>query len=81
MQTDCFYRVAVLYENTDYSKCERGFSKTIVPMGPIEKLKEWYKNKFGQCPGGCQDRYDEERCLAAISYTSKDTVSGSRICQ
>ncbi|KAF7382927.1 hypothetical protein HZH66_013329 [Vespula vulgaris] len=73
--------VAVLYENTDYSKCERGFSKTIVPMGPIEKLKEWYKNKFGQCPGGCQDRYDEERCLAAISYTSKDTVSGSRICQ
>ncbi|KAI4492297.1 hypothetical protein M0802_009878, partial [Mischocyttarus mexicanus] len=73
--------VAVLYENTDYSKGERCISKTIVPKGPIEKLKEWYKNKFGRCPGGCQDRYDEERCLAAISYTSKDTIPGSRVCQ
>ncbi|XP_015181183.1 PREDICTED: uncharacterized protein LOC107068876 [Polistes dominula] len=73
--------VAVLYENTDYSKGERCTSKTIVPKGPIEKLKEWYKNKFGRCPGGCQDRYDEERCLAAISYSSKDTIPGSRVCQ
>ncbi|KAI4496379.1 hypothetical protein M0804_000189 [Polistes exclamans] len=73
--------VAVLYKNTDYSKGERRTSKTIVPKGPIEKLKEWYKNKFGRCPGGCQDRYDEERCLAAISYSSKDTIPGSRVCQ
>ncbi|KAK2578761.1 hypothetical protein KPH14_008867 [Odynerus spinipes] len=72
--------VAVLYENTDYTKGDACVSKTVATKGPIEKLKEWYKSKFGRCPGGCQNRYDEERCLAAISYTSKDTTPGSRIC-
>ncbi|XP_025074841.1 uncharacterized protein LOC105430139 [Pogonomyrmex barbatus] len=67
---------AVLYENADYCQQDICSSKTC-RKGMIEKLKEWWKDRFGKCPGGCQDHADEERCLAAISYSSKSTVSDS----
>ncbi|KAK1130783.1 hypothetical protein K0M31_018892 [Melipona bicolor] len=65
--------VAVLYDNKEY--CE---ADTCVAQTPhrrlLERMKDCWKNKFGKCRADCQDRMDEERCLAAISYTSKDTV-------
>ncbi|XP_043518967.1 uncharacterized protein LOC122533389 isoform X1 [Frieseomelitta varia] len=68
--------VAVLYDNKEY--CE---ADTCVAQTPhkrlLERMKDCWKNKFGKCRAGCQDRMDEERCLAAISYTSKDTVDVS----
>ncbi|XP_025987305.2 uncharacterized protein LOC105196905 [Solenopsis invicta] len=70
------FRFAVLYENADYCQPDTCSSK---PMrkGVVEKLKEWWRDRFGRCPGGCQEHADEERCLAAISYNSKDIVSDS----
>ncbi|XP_076231235.1 uncharacterized protein LOC143177257, partial [Calliopsis andreniformis] len=69
--------VAVLYENKEY--CEADTCPTQVPRpGLLQKLKDYWKSKFGKCQGSCQDLCtDEERCLAAISYTSKDTVDVS----
>ncbi|XP_011144961.1 uncharacterized protein LOC105186451 [Harpegnathos saltator] len=67
---------AVLYKNVDYCEpdtCPSRSSRTNV----VEKLKEWWRSKFGRCPGGCQKHEDEERCLAAINYSSKDTVNDS----
>nr|XP_012224262.1 PREDICTED: uncharacterized protein LOC105673305 [Linepithema humile] len=67
---------AVLYKNADYCQPDTCPSKPL-RKGVVEKLKEWWRNRFGRCPGGCQEHADEERCLAAISYSSKDTVSSS----
>ncbi|XP_053989796.1 uncharacterized protein LOC128882232, partial [Hylaeus volcanicus] len=69
--------VAVLYKNGEY--CE---GDTCTPKGPrkgmMEKWRDYWRSKFGRCRGDCQDRLtDEERCLAAISYSSKDTVDVS----
>lgn len=66
----------MLYKNADYCEpdtCPSRSSRT----GVVEKLKEWWRSRFGRCPGGCQKHEDEERCLAAINYCSKDTVSNS----
>ncbi|XP_072759611.1 uncharacterized protein, partial [Anoplolepis gracilipes] len=67
---------AVLYENTDYCQPDTCSSKSL-RKGVLEKLKEWWRNRFGRCPGGCQEHMDEERCLAAISYNSKDSISNN----
>ncbi|XP_026823802.1 uncharacterized protein LOC113561498, partial [Ooceraea biroi] len=67
---------AVLYKNEDYCQPDTCPSKSS-RKGVVEKLKEWWRDRFGRCPGGCQDHADEERYLAAISYSSKDTVSNS----
>ncbi|CAL1673891.1 unnamed protein product [Lasius platythorax] len=67
---------AVLYENADYCQPDTCSSKSL-RKGVLEKLKEWWRNRFGRCPGGCQEHMDEERCLAAISYNSKDSISNS----
>ncbi|XP_025263490.1 uncharacterized protein LOC112637624 [Camponotus floridanus] len=68
---------AVLYENTDYCQPDTCSSKSL-RKGVLEKLKEWWRNRFGRCPGGCQEHVDEERCLAAISYNnSKDSLNNS----
>ncbi|XP_014480403.1 PREDICTED: uncharacterized protein LOC106747420 [Dinoponera quadriceps] len=67
---------ALLYKNTDYCEpdtCPSRSSRT----GVVEKLKEWWRSRFGRCPGGCQKHEDEERCLAAINYCSRDTVGNS----
>ncbi|XP_046590634.1 uncharacterized protein LOC107226919 [Neodiprion lecontei] len=63
--------VAVLYENAEYCvpECPSKPSK----RGLGRRLAEWWKKRFGPCEGGCDDE-DEERCLAAISYSSKDTI-------
>ncbi|XP_036145724.1 uncharacterized protein LOC118646599 [Monomorium pharaonis] len=67
---------AVLYENAEYCQPDTCPSKPL-RKGVVEKLKEWWRDRFGRCPGGCQKQADEERCLAAISYNSKDVVSDS----
>ncbi|XP_050595962.1 uncharacterized protein LOC126924948 [Bombus affinis] len=68
--------VAVLYENKEY--CQPDTCPTQSPRKSLlERIKDYWKNRFGKCHGGCQDRMDEERCLAAISYTSKDTIDVS----
>ncbi|XP_071557006.1 uncharacterized protein [Temnothorax nylanderi] len=67
---------AVLYENADYCQPDTCPSKPL-RKGVVEKLKEWWRDRFGRCPGGCQEHADEERCLAAMSYSSKDVVSDS----
>ncbi|XP_050449684.1 uncharacterized protein LOC126850583 [Cataglyphis hispanica] len=67
---------AVLYENTDYCQPDTCSSKSL-QKNVLEKLKEWWRNRFGRCPGGCQEHMDEERCLAAISYNSKDSINNS----
>ncbi|XP_031834028.1 uncharacterized protein LOC116427620 [Nomia melanderi] len=69
--------VAVLYENKEY--CQ---NDTCAPQAPrkcmINKFREYCKKKLGKCRGSSNDGCtDEERCLAAISYTSKDTVDVS----
>lgn len=73
-----FFRFAVLYENADYCQPDTCLSKPL-RKGVVEKLKEWWRDRFGRCPGGCQEHADEERCLAAISYSSKDINDSSRI--
>ena len=63
----------MLYKKEDYCNPDTCPSKTS-RKGMGIKLKEWWNSRFGGCPGGC-DRYeDEEKCLAAMSYTSKDTI-------
>ncbi|XP_011699543.1 PREDICTED: uncharacterized protein LOC105456880 [Wasmannia auropunctata] len=66
---------AVLYENSDYCQPDTCPSKS--RKGVVQKLKEWWRDRFGRCPGGCQEHADEERCLAAISYNSKDVSNSS----
>ncbi|XP_076294306.1 uncharacterized protein LOC143215768 [Lasioglossum baleicum] len=66
--------VDVLYKNKEYCQNE-----TCKPQAPrqrlIDKLREFWRRKLGKCRGSCNDGFtDEETCLAAISYTSKDTV-------
>ncbi|XP_017760316.1 PREDICTED: uncharacterized protein LOC108550911 [Eufriesea mexicana] len=68
--------VAVLYRNKEYCEadtCQMQKSR----KGWIERIKDYWRSKFGKCQGSCQDRIDEERCLAAINYTSKDTIDVS----
>lgn len=72
------FRFAVLYENTDYCQPDTCPSKSL-RKGVVEKLKEWFRDRFGRCPGGCQEHADEERCLAAMSYSSKDVSDSSKI--
>lgn len=70
-------RVAVLYENKDYCKPDTCRSQED-RKGWWERSKDYWRSKFGKCQGPCRDHgADEERCLAAISYTSKDTVDVS----
>ncbi|XP_023289768.1 uncharacterized protein LOC105703583 [Orussus abietinus] len=74
--------VAVLYENTDYCQPDTCPSKNS-PSGPLQRFKECWRNKFTSCPDGCERNEDEERCLAAMSYSSKDTIevsNSSKIC-
>ncbi|XP_012055384.1 PREDICTED: uncharacterized protein LOC105618456 [Atta cephalotes] len=66
---------AVLYENSDY--CQPDMCPSKLRKGVVEKLKEWWRDRFGGCPEECQEHVDEERCLAEISYNSKDIVSDS----
>ncbi|KYN33179.1 hypothetical protein ALC56_12512 [Trachymyrmex septentrionalis] len=66
---------AVLYENSDY--CQPDTCPSKLHKGVVEKLKEWWRDRFGRCPGGCQEHADEERCLAKISYNSKEIGSDS----
>ncbi|XP_020300137.1 uncharacterized protein LOC109863890 isoform X2 [Pseudomyrmex gracilis] len=63
----------VLYENDDYCQPDTCPSKSS-PKNVGTKIKDWWRNRFGRCPGGCQEHGDEERCLAAISYSSRDTA-------
>ncbi|CAK9801060.1 hypothetical protein ANTQUA_LOCUS2685 [Anthophora quadrimaculata] len=68
--------VAVLYENKEY--CQPGTCpQRETRKGLLERFKDYWRSKFGKCRGNCEDRMDEERCLAAISYSSKDTVDVS----
>lgn len=64
--------VAVLYENKDY--CEPDTCPKASRKGYIVKIVDCLKNRF-HCK--TRDQLDEERCLAAISYTSKDTIDVS----
>lgn len=64
--------VAVLYENKDY--CEPDTCTKAPRKGYIVKIVDCLKNRF-HCK--TRDQLDEERCLAAISYTSKDTIDVS----
>ncbi|XP_076761412.1 uncharacterized protein LOC143429619, partial [Xylocopa sonorina] len=64
--------VAVLYENKEYCQPDTCPAQT-TRKGLLERLKDYCRSKFVRSPG----RTDEERCLAAISYTSKDTVDVS----
>ncbi|CAL7938736.1 unnamed protein product [Xylocopa violacea] len=64
--------VAVLYENKEYCQPDTCPAQT-TRKGWFERLKDYCRSKFVRSP----DRTDEERCLAAISYTSKDTVDVS----
>ncbi|XP_076163901.1 uncharacterized protein LOC143144905 [Ptiloglossa arizonensis] len=66
-----------LYENKEF--CQQYTCSTRAPRkGLFEKLVGNWRNKFGKCRGDCQNHCnDEERCLAAISYSSKDTVDVS----
>nr|XP_034188036.1 uncharacterized protein LOC117607903 isoform X2 [Osmia lignaria] len=65
--------VAVLYENKEYCEADTCMSG-VARKGLLDKFKEYWKGKFGKCQDRC---VDEERCLAAISYSSKDTVEVS----
>ncbi|KZC07991.1 hypothetical protein WN55_09054 [Dufourea novaeangliae] len=69
--------VAVLYENKEY--CQNDMCTPQAPRQYIvNKFREYWKKKFSKCRGSLNDPFtDEERCLAAISYTSKDTVDVS----
>ncbi|KOC65088.1 hypothetical protein WH47_04678 [Habropoda laboriosa] len=68
--------VAVLYENKEYCQTDMCPQRE-TRKGLLERFKDYWRNRFGKCRGNCEDRIDEERCLAAISYTSKDTVDVS----
>ncbi|XP_048505399.1 uncharacterized protein LOC105693136 isoform X2 [Athalia rosae] len=67
--------VAVLYEKEEYCvpECPSHNRKKNPKKGFGIRMKEWCGSKFGRCEGGC-DYEDEEKCLAAINYTSKDTI-------
>ncbi|XP_076624632.1 uncharacterized protein LOC143343539, partial [Colletes latitarsis] len=68
--------VVDLYKNKEY--CQQDTCPSQAPRkGLLEKWKDYWRSKFGRCRANCQDGYDEERCLAAISYSSKDTVDVS----
>ncbi|KAL0117743.1 hypothetical protein PUN28_008858 [Cardiocondyla obscurior] len=69
---------ALLYKNADYCQQDTCPSKAL-PKGVVEKLKEWWRDRFGRCPGGCQEHANKERCLAAMSYSSRDVSDSSRI--
>ncbi|XP_012145386.1 uncharacterized protein LOC100879460 isoform X1 [Megachile rotundata] len=63
--------VAVLYKNKEYCEADTCPSRR---RGLLERFKEYWKGKFGKCQDRC---LDEERCLAAINYSSKDTIEVS----
>ncbi|XP_026675338.1 uncharacterized protein LOC108632250 [Ceratina calcarata] len=68
--------VAVLYENKEY--CQPDTCPAKAPRkGLLERIKDCWQGKFGKGRANCQNPMDEERCLAAISYTSKDTIDVS----
>ncbi|XP_076644967.1 uncharacterized protein LOC143354600 [Halictus rubicundus] len=68
--------VDVLYKNKDY--CQNDTCPQAPRQRLIDKLREFWRRKLGKCRGSCNDGFtDEETCLAAISYTSKDTVDVS----
>ncbi|XP_078036941.1 uncharacterized protein LOC144470036 [Augochlora pura] len=69
--------VAVLYKNKEYCENDTCGQKA-ARKSLVDKLREYWRRKLGKCRGSCNDDCtDEEQCLAAISYTSKDTVDVS----
>ncbi|OXU30447.1 hypothetical protein TSAR_016677 [Trichomalopsis sarcophagae] len=69
--------VALLYKNEDF--CDLDTCLSIASRKSIgEKVKDWWRQRFKTCPGGCDRTLETERYLAAFEYKSKDSLGSNR---
>lgn len=68
-----FDSFAMLYKNDDFCEFDTGRS-TNSRKSIGEQVKEWWRQRFKICPGGCDKTSEKETCIASVNYYSKESL-------